>query len=69
MARRNINQVLDQARSSIERVDAAAAYAAMRQGALLIDTRCAELRRRDGLIAGSVHVPLSVVSPTIHQDR
>lgn len=33
----------------------------MTEGALLIDTRCAELRARDGYIAGSVHVPLSVL--------
>lgn len=33
----------------------------MEGGALLIDTRCAELRRRDGSIPGSVHVPLSVL--------
>lgn len=33
----------------------------MEHGALLIDTRCAELRRRDGSIAGSHHIPLSVL--------
>jgi len=31
------------------------------QGALVIDTRCAEARRADGVIPGSVHVPLSVL--------
>jgi rhodanese-related sulfurtransferase len=30
-------------------------------GALLIDTRCAELRRETGVIPGSVHLPLSVL--------
>jgi len=61
MARRTINQVLDDARDRIQRVEPAAAFAAVRRGALLIDTRCAELRRRDGVIPGAVHVPLSVL--------
>ena len=30
-------------------------------GAILIDTRCAELRRETGTIPGSIHVPLSVL--------
>ena len=33
----------------------------MREGALLIDTRCTEQRRETGTIPGSVHVPLSVL--------
>ncbi len=33
----------------------------MRDGALVIDTRCVEQRRETGVIPGSVHVPLSVL--------
>ncbi len=33
----------------------------MAEGALLVDTRCADDRRRTGTIPGSVHVPLSVL--------
>jgi rhodanese-related sulfurtransferase len=61
VTRRTINQLLDDARGRIQRVGPAEAYAAARRGALLIDTRCAELRRRDGIIPGAVHVPLSVL--------
>lgn len=53
--------LLEQARSGIERLEPAAALAAQRAGALIVDTRCAELRRESGVIPGSVHVPLSVL--------
>ncbi len=33
----------------------------MVDGALLIDTRCADSRRETGVIPGSIHVPLSVL--------
>jgi rhodanese-related sulfurtransferase len=33
----------------------------MRSGRLLIDTRDADLRARDGRIPGAVHIPLSVL--------
>jgi rhodanese-related sulfurtransferase len=33
----------------------------MRLGATLVDTRDSDLRARDGLIPGSVHIPLSVL--------
>ncbi len=33
----------------------------MAEGALLVDTRCAELRAESGVIPGSVHVALSVL--------
>ena len=39
----------------------ARAAAEVRDGTLLIDTRCEELRQSDGVIPGSVHVPLSVL--------
>lgn len=61
MERRTINDLLADARARLERLGPAEAHAAMAHGALLIDTRCANLRRRDGSIPGSVHVPLSVL--------
>ena len=61
VARRTINDLLADARARLDRLEPADAHAAVQQGALLIDTRCAELRRRDGSIPGSVHVPLSVL--------
>jgi rhodanese-related sulfurtransferase len=56
-----IGALLDEARSRLERLEPQAAFGAQSDGALIIDTRCAELRRDDGVIPGSVHVPLSVL--------
>ncbi len=56
-----IGGLLDAARARLERLDPSAALSAADDGALLIDTRCAELRRETGVIPGSVHVPLSVL--------
>jgi rhodanese-related sulfurtransferase len=59
--RQTIDGLLEAARSRIVRLEPPAAHAAVLDGALLIDTRCAELRRETGVIPGSVHVPLSVL--------
>jgi rhodanese-related sulfurtransferase len=59
--RTTVNDLLASARAGLERLEPAAAKAAMEHGALLIDTRCAELRAADGAVPGSVHVPLSVL--------
>ena len=59
--RRTIGALLDEARSRLERLEPQAAFRAQTEGALIVDTRCAELRRDDGVIPGSVHVPLSVL--------
>ncbi len=58
---RTIEAMLDAARVRMLRFTPEQAFAAMQAGALLIDTRCAELRRADGFVPGSVHVPLSVL--------
>lgn len=59
--RRTVNDLLAACRSRIERLEPHAAFAAARDGAIVIDTRCAEQRRENGVIPGSVHVPLSVL--------
>lgn len=59
--RRTVNDLLAACRSRIDRFEPHAAYAAARDGAIVIDTRCAEQRRENGVIPGSVHVPLSVL--------
>jgi rhodanese-related sulfurtransferase len=59
--RTTIDGLLADARGRIERLPPEAAYRALADGALLVDTRCAELRRENGAIPGSVHVPLSVL--------
>ena len=59
--RQTINELLAGARARSDRLTPGAAMVAMRSGALLVDTRSADLRVRDGVIPGSVHVPLSVL--------
>lgn len=56
-----MNDLLNEARATIDRLEPAAALAELERGALLIDTRCAEARHDDGIVPGSVHVPLSVL--------
>lgn len=60
-ARTTIGGLLDAARARLARLEPSAAQAALEEGALLIDTRSADLRRETGVIPGSVHVPLSVL--------
>jgi rhodanese-related sulfurtransferase len=59
--RQTVGSLLVGARARIERLEPEAAQAALAAGALLIDTRCAELRLESGVIPGSIHVPLSVL--------
>lgn len=59
--RMTIDAMTTAARSRIERLEPKAALAAQTDGALLIDIRCAELRRETGTVPGAVHVPLSVL--------
>jgi rhodanese-related sulfurtransferase len=61
MERRTIHDLLADARARLHRLEPAAAYAAFSEGAALIDTRCAELRQRDGSVPGSIAIPLSVL--------
>jgi rhodanese-related sulfurtransferase len=58
---RTIDDLLQKARASLDRLSPAAARDAVAAGAVLIDTRCAEARQESGAIPGSVHVPLSVL--------
>jgi len=59
--RRGINEVLAAAQASLHRLTPAETAAAMREGAILVDTRDGELRSRDGAIPGALHIPLSVL--------
>ena len=61
MERQTVSDLLERARKRLDRLEPAEALRAMGDGALLIDTRCAEARDRLGVIPGSVHVPLSVL--------
>jgi len=61
ITRRGIDEVLAAAQARLRRLTPARAAEAMHQGSVLIDTRDAEFRSRDGVIPGSVHIPLSVL--------
>jgi len=74
VAHQTIDELLGAARARLDRVDPAAAQREAASGALIVDTRCGEARRKTGVIPGSVHVPLSVLfwrlDPTSgHDDR
>jgi rhodanese-related sulfurtransferase len=58
---RTIDGLLEEARARLDRVTPEAALAETEAGAILVDTRCAEAREEHGVIAGSIHVPLSVL--------
>ncbi|HEX4746244.1 MAG TPA: rhodanese-like domain-containing protein [Gaiellaceae bacterium] len=60
-SRTTIADLLDAARSRLDRLEPVEALAAQREGALLVDTRSQDERRREGVIPGSLHIPLSVL--------
>jgi rhodanese-related sulfurtransferase len=60
-ARTSITDRLARARSRIERFAPAEADAAAARGAIIVDIRCSDDRRREGTIPSAVHVPLSVL--------
>jgi rhodanese-related sulfurtransferase len=66
--RTTIHDLLRDARSRLDRLEPEQGLAAQRGGALLIDTRSGDERRRDGVIPGSLHVPLSVLAWRLDPD-
>lgn len=64
---RPLAEVLEDARSRIERLEPAAAYAAARAGALIVDTR-SELDRELGIVPGSLHIPRTVLEWRVDPD-
>lgn len=56
-----MHDLLAEARASLLRLEPLRAYAAMREGALVIDTRSDDERAKHGSIPGSLHIPLSVL--------
>lgn len=71
--RPTIGEYLERMRGTYERLTPEAARAAIADGAVLVDTRCTEQREADGYVAGSVHIPLSILywrlDPTSGYDR
>jgi rhodanese-related sulfurtransferase len=61
MTRKTVDDLLNEARAKLDRLEPEEALAAQRSGALLIDTRSAEERRRRGVIPGALHIPRTVL--------
>jgi rhodanese-related sulfurtransferase len=59
--RRTVHDLVDTARARYTRIDPVAAYHAMAEGAVLIDTRDGDQRRRDGLIPGALIIDRTVL--------
>jgi len=56
-----IDELLAQARASLQRVEPAEAAEAMRDGAVLVDIRRDAQRERDGVVPGAVFIPRNVL--------
>lgn len=59
--RYTINDMLHEARASVANLQPHAAFDAVRAGALIIDTRTAVERKLEGVIAGSLHMPRTLL--------
>jgi len=59
--RRTLDELLEAARTRIERLEPVDALAATEQDALLIDIRADVDRERDGIVPGSLHIPRTVL--------
>ena len=56
-----VDELLERARARLERLDPAAARAAIDAGAVLVDIRAESQRERDGVVPGSVFVARNVL--------
>ena len=68
MGRKTIDDLLREARSRLVRLEPEEAFAAQRDGALLIDTRSHDERASRGVIPGSIHIPRSVLEWRLDPD-
>lgn len=56
-----LRALLEQAAACVPRLDPREALAAMHDGDVVVDLRSIAARSRDGIVPGSVHVPLTVL--------
>ncbi len=61
MPRRTIDDLLADARASLDRLTPEEAVAAIREGAVLIDVRSDHQRERDGIVPDAIHHPRNVL--------
>src|SRR5215218_9333080 len=59
--RKRIDELLDEARARLDRVDPQEACAAVQNGAVLVDIRSDNQRAADGTIPGAIHHPRNVL--------
>ena len=64
-----IDELLAKARARLDRVDPAAAQAAMDAGALMVDIRSESQRARDGAVPGSMFIPRNTLEWRVEQMR
>jgi rhodanese-related sulfurtransferase len=67
-ARRTLDQLLAEASAGIERLEPAAALAALEEGACLVDIRSEAAREHEGIVPGSLHVPRTVLEWRLDPD-
>ena len=68
MARKTIDQLLEEARTHLDRIEPEAAEEAVARGALLIDIRSGEQRSADGVIPGAHYYPRNVLEWRLDPD-
>jgi rhodanese-related sulfurtransferase len=67
-SRKTLDDLLAEARTGLDRLEPHAAFEAQSEGALLVDTRSHDERRRTGVIPGSLHIPRSVLEWRLDPD-
>ncbi len=58
---RTLHDLLENAAERIQRLEPSEALTAIEHGALLIDIRSDDERKRDGVVPGSLHIPRTVL--------
>ena len=67
-AARTLEELLAAAAARIERLEPLDAFAAAAAGALIVDIRSDDARRRDGTVPGSLHIPRTVLEWRVAPD-
>lgn len=65
---RPLEELLAAASARISRLEPSQAFAAAESGALIVDIRSFDARRRDGIVPGSVHIPRTVLEWRVAPD-
>lgn len=68
MSERPLAKLLAVAAEKISRLEPREAFEAARSGALLVDIRSSDSRRRDGVVPGALHIPRTVFEWRVASD-